>query len=167
MIRATSDDVAHQARVSSTAVLLYLHNRPGRSDETRQRNAQTIRKVGYVPRRSRNGVPNLIGLLVEMLPHSIFSETYSELLQGLERQAHQAGYHVVLKPVGPQGNGSIEQSVVDGHMASLIALGGGDLTNNLHPILLKLAELLVLLDNYLLDSPSNSVVPDTDLGASG
>jgi len=166
MGRATIAQVARAARVSSTAISLYLHNRPGLSDTTRERIARAIRKVGYVPRERRNdSTSKLIALLVEELPDPIFSETYSELVQELERHAHQGGYHVVLKPVGQQANGRIEHLVAGGQMAGLIALGGGDLTDEILATLATLSTPLVLVDNYLIESPTHAVVPDNELGA--
>lgn len=166
MSRATIASVAREAHVSTTAISLYLHERPGLSEETRQRIAQVIEKLGYTQRRQRKGKTTaLIGLLVEELPLPIFSETYSELVRGLERQARQAGYHTLLMPVGPQENTSIPRLVADGQVAGLIALGGGDITDAILAPLVDMPVPLVLVDNYLFTRAANCVLSDNEMGA--
>jgi LacI family transcriptional regulator len=166
MSRSTIADIAREARVSTTAVSLYLNDKPGLGEATRERIAQVIDKLGYVPRGQRRGNASaLIGLLVEKLPLPLFSDTYSELVQGLESQARQLGYHTVLTVVDPQDNSGVPSLITEHQVAGLVALGGGDITDELIAPIADLQMPLVLVDNYLLDRAANCVLPDNEMGA--
>ena len=66
----TIKDVAAAAGVSTAAVSLYLNDRAGISQATRDRIAATIKALGYVPRANgrRGAGEGYVGMLVEELP---------------------------------------------------------------------------------------------------
>ena len=167
MIRPTITDVAREAQVSTTAVSLYLHNKPGLSQATRERIARAVDKLDYVPRGQRKGnASDLIGLLVENLPLPLFSDIfYAEMVQGLESQARQLGYHTVLTVVDPQHNDGVPPLVAERQVAGLVAVGGGDITDEFIASIADTRVPLVLVDNYLLDGVADCVLPDNEMGA--
>jgi LacI family transcriptional regulator len=167
MSRPTIADIAREAQVSTTAVSLYLHNKPGLGEGTRERIAQAVDKLGYMPRGQRRGNASaLIGLLVEELPLPLFSDIfYAEMVQGLESRARQLGYHTVLTVVDPPASNNIPTLVAERQVAGLVAVGGGDLTDEFIASIASLAVPLVLVDNYLLEGAADCVLPDNEMGA--
>src|SRR5258708_14858621 len=98
--RVTLRDVAEAANVSLTAVSFYMNKRAGISDATRKRIAEAIERLGYIPRTAAGTSLGFIGLLIERLPLSPFSDMfYGEVLQGIESQARNLGYNVALMTV--------------------------------------------------------------------
>jgi DNA-binding LacI/PurR family transcriptional regulator len=161
--RVTIQQVAKEASVSVASVSLYLNNKPGLAEDTRDRIASAVRKLGYTPRR-QNGTqvdPSLIGLLVERLPFSMFSELhYGEVLHGMEAQARELGYHlslIVVEPTQPLKQMTERLRYV----AGVIVLGAGDITEAVirqalaeeHAVLLVDVNLPALMvDSVLVDN---------------
>lgn len=167
--KVTIRDVASKAGVSITSVSLYLNDKPGLSDATRERIEEAIRQIDYVPlRRKPNSTPSpvsFVGLLVEKLAVSTFSDMfYGEVLQALERQARALGYSLVLIVVDPKTNlfdMVAEHSDIDG----FIVLGGGDITQDVIRNLAAQERPLLLVDNQSADLKLNCVVADNFTGA--
>src|SRR5690606_829987 len=94
---STIKDVADAAGVSTAAVSLFLNDRPGISQATRDRIAAAIETLGYVPRgsatrRSAGAASNFVSLLVEKLPLSLHSDHfYSAVAQGVQAEAERLG----------------------------------------------------------------------------
>ena len=167
MSRPTITDIAREAQVSAAAVSLYLNNKPGLGHATRERIARTVDRLGYVPRgKKKESSFGLIGLLVEKLPLPLFSDIfYAEMVQGLESQARELGYHTVLMVVNPQDGKDVWRLVTDRHVAGLVVVGGGDVTDELITDIAKLQAPLVLVDNYTLAGAADCVLPDNEMGA--
>jgi LacI family transcriptional regulator len=169
VVNSTIKDVAREAQVSVAAVSLYLNNKPGLSEQTRERIRLVVERLGYVPRRQKaeiNGSRGLIGLLVEKLPLPVFSDLfYAEVVQGIESRARQLGYHTVLAVMDPTENSGIPRVVSERQVEGLIALGGGDLTDQLIVSLAEYQLPVVLVDNYLLEPVVDCVLPDNEMGA--
>lgn len=165
MENPTIKDVAQEAGVSAASISLYLNNKPGLSDATRERIARSIEKLGYVPRTQKMNHLTLIGLLVEKLPLSVFADIfYAEVVQGLESRARQLGYQTVLMISDSQENDGIPRAILEHQVEGLIALGGGDLTDELISRIAGNKIPVVLVDNYLLDGSVDCVLPDNVLG---
>jgi DNA-binding LacI/PurR family transcriptional regulator len=160
--RVTIQDVADEAQVSVTSVSLYLNEKPGLSEVTRERIAKAVEKLGYVPRRQTgNGVdPSLIGLLVERLPFSMFSELhYGEVLHGMEAQAREFGYHLSLIVVEPEE--SLEHMVERiREVAGVVILGAGDITKTVIQTIITEERAVLLVDVNAPELIVNSVLVD-------
>ncbi len=169
MCSPTIKDVARKAQVSVASVSLYLNNKPGLSDLTRERIRLAVEQLGYVPRRQKPGNSSnrgLIGLLVEKLPFPVLSDIfYAEVVQGFESRARQLGYQTVLTVMDPMENEGIPRVVTERQVEGLIAVGGGDLTDQLIAGIAGYRTPVVLVDNYLLDPPVDCVLPDNEMGA--
>ena len=167
MKRVTIRDVALEAGVSVASVSLFLNAKPGIGPETRACIARTIEKLGYVPRGpSQPTTSRMIGLLLENLPFPSFSSSlYLQVLQGFETVARVNDYHTVIISIDITGELEIPKAVVERKYDGLVALGGGDLNDKYLESIESLGTSLVLIDNYSLKRPMNSVVADYELGS--
>jgi LacI family transcriptional regulator len=165
--RITIQQVAKEASVSVTSVSLYLNSKPGLAQGTRDRIASAIRKLGYTPRRQNSAQidPSLIGLLVERLPFSMFSELhYGEILHGMEAQASELGYHLSLIVVEPtQPLEQLNERLRD--VAGIIILGAGDITEGVIRQALAKEHSVLLVDVNLPEIVVDSVLADNVGGA--
>jgi DNA-binding LacI/PurR family transcriptional regulator len=166
--RVTIRDVATEANVSIASVSLYLNGKPGLGEATRQRIEEAVKHLDYNPRRTSAQVSEaqFIGLLVEKLPFSTFSDhAYGEIVQGMEERAREFGYHIVLMVVEP--GTELPRLVAERHrnVAGLAILGGGDITEDVINNLLEESLPVVLVDNYLSEIPVDCVLADNVNGA--
>jgi DNA-binding LacI/PurR family transcriptional regulator len=166
--RVTVRDVAAEANVSIASVSLYLNDKPGLSEATRLRIEQAIKRLGYVPRHNYASAPDaaFIGLLVEKLPFSTFSDMfYGEVIQGMEYRARELGYHIALMVVEPDHRQPRLLAERSKSIHGIIMLGGGDLTGEIIGSLLEEELPAILVDNQLTDLPIDCVVADNLGGA--
>ena len=165
--KATIRDVANRANVSIASVSLYLNEKPGLADATRDRIAEAIESVGYLPRRgSAPTEMRFIGLLIEKLPLSPFSDMfYGEIIQGINTYAEGIGYNIALIVV--EQDQAIPRLLEEhnGGLSGVIVLGAGDINKNIYTALVNEKLPTVLVDNYLPDVPIDAVLPDYISGA--
>jgi DNA-binding LacI/PurR family transcriptional regulator len=165
--KVTIRDVAAQANVSMASVSLYLNEKPGLADVTRDRIADAISHLGYLPRRSTvTADPRYIGLLIEKLPFSPFFDMfYGEVIQGIDAYSKESGYNIALIVV--DADQSVPRLLKDhnGDLAGVVMLGSGDINRKIISAVLKEKLPTVLVDNYLLDVPLDCVLPDYVSGA--
>ena len=167
MSALTIKDVASAAGVSTAAVSLFLNNRPGISQATRERIAATISSLGYTPRSSakRSAVTSFVGLLVEQLPLPLHTDHfYAEVLRGIQEEIDRLGYSLVLS-VFDAAQGALPRVVAEQQVAGLLAIGGGDITDTLLDRLADEAMPLVTIDNQSAQRHIDSVVVDNQWGA--
>src|SRR5260221_2558949 len=163
--RVTLRDVAKAANVSLTAVSFYINERPGISTSTRNRIAAAIEQLGYVPRRNGGSV-GFIGLLIERLPLSPFSDMfYGEVLQGIETRARNLDYNVALMTV--EGSGHLSR-LFEQHASSLVGLvilGGGDNSAEVIESAMQQPIPSILVDTDTSEPRMHSIMPDYIRGA--
>jgi len=98
--RATTADVARQARVSTAAVSYALNGRPGVSEESRRRVVAAAEELGFRPNRLarglRRGKTRVLGLLLA----DIANPYYPEIASGVVEEATSRGYEVFLSHTG-------------------------------------------------------------------
>jgi DNA-binding LacI/PurR family transcriptional regulator len=167
MKRTTIRDVAQEAGVSVASVSLFLNNKPGIGTDTRDSIARAIEKLGYVSRgRSQPATSRMIGLLMESLPFPVFSSSlYLQVLQGFESVARESDYHTVIVSIDTQDRLVVPKAVAECQYNGLVALGGGDLTDDFLESIVCSGVPMVLVDNYSLNRPMHSVVADYELGS--
>lgn len=131
--RVTLRDVAAAANVSVTSVSLYLNDKPGLAQTTRDRIASAISSLGYTPRgENKLSEPAFIGLLIERLPFSPYTDMfYGDVIQGIETQARSLGYNIALITVESGENLSHLLKQYNGMMCGVIVLGSGDIPERL------------------------------------
>jgi LacI family transcriptional regulator len=96
MAEATIRDVARRAQVSVATVSRALNRLENVSEETRNRVADAVRELGYVPHAGARSLSlsrtNAIGVV---LP-DLHGEFFSEIVRGMDRQASRRGYLLLL-----------------------------------------------------------------------
>ncbi len=103
MKQPTQIDVAHRAGVSRATVSYVLNGvtngKVPISDETRRRVLEAIEELGYVPdaraRALRSGDTKTLGLIIPDIRNPHFWET----AEGIEQEARDAGYHLLLSNI--------------------------------------------------------------------
>ena len=96
----TQADVANLAGVSRSTVSIVLNNRRGRAisitEETRCKVVEAAKQLGYEPnalaRSLRSGLSHTIGVLIP----NLYNLHYLELLEGIEQELTDQGYHLAL-----------------------------------------------------------------------
>ena len=164
---ATITDVAKLAGVSPSAVSMYLNNRPGIGVETQARIADAISELGYVPRSNavRRKSKGFIGVLVEKLPTLLTGDLfYADVTNGIQREAERLGYSIAVSVVS-EPTEALPRLVAEDSVMGLLALGGGDITDELLELISKRDMPLVTVDNQSDLQPLNSVVVDNYRGA--
>lgn len=167
MSSPTLKDVADAAGVSIAAVSLFLNDRPGISQTTRERIAAAIRSVGYVPRAAarRTLAGGIISLVVEQLPLPVHTDHfYAGVVHGLQAEAERLGYHLALSIVDPLHQG-LPRAIAEQQAAGVVAVGGGDVTDALIERLAAAGVPLVLVDNTSRLRQVDSVLTDNQYGA--
>jgi len=162
--KATMQDVATEANVSLSSVSLYLNNKPGLGDATRQRIADAVAKLQYMPRKSNGVDSTLIGLLVERLPFSMFSDLhYGEVIHSMEGAARDLGYNLTLIIVEPGQSMPVSERLRN--LGGVVVLGGGDITADVINSAVEVAVSAIMVDVSLPDRPLNCVLVDNVSGA--
>jgi LacI family transcriptional regulator len=96
MADATIRDVARRAQVSVASVSRALNGLANVSDKTRERVADAVRDLGYVPHAGARSLSlarsNAIGVV---LP-DLHGEFFSEIVRGMDREASRRGYLLLL-----------------------------------------------------------------------
>jgi len=162
--RVTIREVAEEAGVSLSTVSLYTQGRDGVGEETGQKIADAISRLGYVRRQrsKRSQKSGFFGLLMENLSLSAFPETlYGAIIRSIETEAKSHGYSMVLSVIEED---VIPRMVENNQVDGLIILGGSPLND---AVALRLAERntpLVLLDNHIPGAAIDSIVPDNEWG---
>lgn len=166
--KVTIRDVAARANVSIASVSLFLNEKPGLGDATRDRIADAIESLGYLPRRAAPiSDPRFIGLLIEKLPLSPFSDMfYGEVIQGIDAYTKEVGYHIALIVV--EKDQPVPRLIEEhnGGLGGIVVLGGGDISQNIITTVVREKLPAVMVDSYMSDVPIDAVLPDYITGAS-
>jgi LacI family transcriptional regulator len=96
MPEATIRDVARRARLSVATVSRALNGFDNVSEQARERVAEAVRELGYVPHAGARSLSlartNAIGVV---LP-DLHGEFFSEIVRGMDREASRRGYLLLL-----------------------------------------------------------------------
>ncbi|MFD1175292.1 LacI family DNA-binding transcriptional regulator [Paenibacillus puldeungensis] len=93
---ATIKDVAQRAEVSVATVSRVLNNLPGYSEDTKQKVMQAIKELGYQPNAIARGLINKRTQTIGVLFPNVSSSFSSEILHGVEEEAHKHNYSVIV-----------------------------------------------------------------------
>ncbi len=92
----TIKDIARKAGVSTTAVSLALNGRPGVSSKTRAKIIKIAKRLNYQPNFAARALISRHSYTIGLILNNITDPFYPELAQGVEEQAHQLGYSLLL-----------------------------------------------------------------------
>lgn len=170
--KVTMTDIAQQSDVSPATVSLVLRDKPGVSDETRQRVLDVAHELGYQLKVSTPAPPahNLsrIGLLLRAregdLPQT--NHFYSSVLAGIEAACRQAHINLLYATMlVDEHNNPLNQPrlLVDETLDGLL-LVGAFLNDRLHTYLEQYPAPMVLVDAYATDESYDAVVSDNLMG---
>jgi LacI family transcriptional regulator len=134
MKRPSQLDVAKAAGVSRTTVSIVLNGVTNGnviiSDETRKRVWDTITELGYVPdaraRALRSGDTKTLGLIIPDIRNPHFWET----AEGVEQEARDAGYHMLLSNIALKSDyvNEVFNDLLHRRIDGLIIMGSFTLT---------------------------------------
>lgn len=135
---ATIRDVAERAQVSVASVSRVLNGLENVSEQTRNRVADAVRALGYVPHAGARSLSlsrtNAIGVV---LP-DLHGEFFSEIMRGMDREASARGYLLLLSNMhagSDQASGALRamRGRVDGLIVMAPHLGEDELAAALPP----------------------------------
>src|SRR3954470_2414970 len=164
---ATLSDVAARAGVSISAVSRVLSDAPSArvSQQTRQRIHEAANELGYRPNFAARALKfartNVVGLVVPDVTNAIFSE----LMRGVEDEAHRRGYMVLLARAESmhEGDDAIPRLIGEGRVdGALVQVGDNMRREDLHSLLE--GSLPVVFVNSVHPQSAGSVVLDDERG---
>lgn len=121
MSDATIRDVARRAQVSVATVSRALNGFDNVSERARERIAEAVRDLGYVPHVGARSLSlartNAIGAV---LP-DLHGEFFSEILRGMDREASRRGYLLLLSNIH-SGPGALALTAMRGRVDGLIVM---------------------------------------------
>jgi LacI family transcriptional regulator len=93
----TISDVARQADVSIATVSRVLNSSPLVSNNTAERVQAAIKQLSFVPHATARGLASRRTRTLGMVLPEIGREYFAPLLRGIESEARQAGYHLLIE----------------------------------------------------------------------
>ncbi len=162
-------DIADRLGVSTATISRALNDKPGVSDELRQRVHELAAELDFAPNMiARNLAGGRTGAVAFILHRQAFPVSsdpfYFLIMRGAERELDKAGYHVVLSTVGNKPDGDNLRVVRERRVDGLI-LAGPDIDPSLVMSLTHLGLPVVLVDNALEHTPMDCVLCDDREGA--
>ena len=89
-------EVARAAGVSTMTVSRALRGIDGVSEPTRRRVAALAREMGYVPNGNARALQATNSRLIGISLPNLFNDVFAQILDGMRRTLHQAGYSTVI-----------------------------------------------------------------------
>lgn len=131
MKKVTIKDIAVKLGISPHSVSKALNNKPGVSEELRQKVKDVARELNYVPNIFGKGLSGKTVKTIGIIVPNDTNPSYSMILSGLGRKASDAGYSIML--CNSYEDPAIERRLirvllekrVDGVILSTVALPGG------------------------------------------
>lgn len=95
-MKVTARDIARKLNVSAAAISMALNNKPGVSEELRQKIIRTAREMGYDFSRieARNHASNAIGFVFFHKNFVFDTPFFTELAQSIETSIKKSGYNL-------------------------------------------------------------------------
>lgn len=171
--KVTIHDIARDSGVSPATVSLALRDKPGISQETRQRVMDTAQRLGYIPKASWPATIHTeihsIGLLLKTRADDVLAtnQFYAPVLAGIEatcRQRHINLFYAHL-PVDEENNLLEPPRLLKQPEAAGLLLVGAHLNNAMLAVFHRQNMPVVLVDAYADGDPFDAVVTDNVTGA--
>jgi LacI family transcriptional regulator len=165
------EQIAADLKVSNASVSRALNDRPGVSQELRDRILRRAHELNYTPSMVARGLATsqtfTLGFFVRQKP-DLSAQTdpfYGQVLQGIEQVLAASDYHVALGVLTPEILNApsdfrfVRERRIDGMM-----LAGPDIPTEFVLAMLQTNIPVVLVDNKLSHSVTNCVNSDDDAG---
>ncbi|MFC7373125.1 LacI family DNA-binding transcriptional regulator [Fictibacillus iocasae] len=104
----TIKDVAKKANVSIATVSRILNGLPGYSEDTKKKVTAAIADLGYQPNAVARGLINRRTQTIGVLFPNVSGMLSSEVLEGVERAAHEAGFSVIVCNTASSGSRTLK-----------------------------------------------------------
>ncbi len=92
----TLKDIAKIVGVAESTVSRAINNKPGVGEETRERIMEIVREYNYKPNQLAQGLAKNQTHLLALLISDLNKPGYTQIIEGVESVANQAGYQVIL-----------------------------------------------------------------------
>lgn len=159
----TSTDVARLANVSQSAVSRTFTPGASVSDKTRDKVMTAARELGYRPnalaRSLTSGRSRIIGLVVAYLENHF----YPIVIEKLSRSLQSRGYHVLLFMTEPGQQDEVIHEILQ-YQVDGVVMASVTLSSHIAEECAAIGVPVVLLNRYIPDSPTSSVVSDNVTG---
>ncbi|MCI0396852.1 MAG: LacI family transcriptional regulator [Chloroflexi bacterium] len=171
--KITISDIARDSGVSPATVSLVLRDKPGISDETRQRVLDTAQRLGYVHKLSWPSTIHAeihsVGLLLKTRPDDILetNQFYAPVLAGIEATCRQRHINLIYAhlPVDEENNLLEPPRLLRRQEAGGLLLVGAHLNEAMLAVFQPQSMPVVLVDAYADGDPFDAVVTDNVAGA--
>lgn len=162
-------EIADMLKVSPATVSLVLNNRPGVSDETRQRVMKLVEEMGYNTNAlSKPALKNNrnIRFVIYKKHGKVMSDTpfFSALIEGIEEEARDDGYNLIVSYVNEQENMMDTIRIINDNPSEGILLLATEMLREDIEKFLQLKHPLVILDNNLNLPGTDTVAIDNVTG---
>lgn len=158
-------DIAAELGISKNAVSLALGNRPGVSQDLRERVLAVSSRMGYrVPQDNRPGEPRKLLIVTPEfnLEDRMF---YSDVYLGIQKQAQVTGHFTMLVGISQPmlDQGELPRALSEHDFDGILCVGV--VPHDYMALLCERAKPLVAVDNFYDDIPVNTVVTANEEGA--
>ena len=96
----TIKDIAKKANVSIATVSRVINDRGGYSEETKQKILTIAHMLGYSPNKSAVSLVSKKSDLIGIIMPQYATTFYGDVISGIEDEAYQRGYNVILTHAG-------------------------------------------------------------------
>lgn len=167
------EDIAKFAGVSISAVSLALNNKPGVSEETREKILKIVNKYGYTHRSMVTKTEDSNSRIIKFLAcinNGIVSDQYQEapffatLLKGLEKECKKLGYALILSSVDLNNLRNEIEKLELNHPSGGIILLGTNLNVQEVQIAKEIQPNIVVVDALFESLDVNCVVMNNIMG---
>lgn len=93
---STIKDIAHEAKVSATAVSLALNNKAGVSEKTRKKIIHIAKRLNYHPNFAAKSLISKRSYTIGLILRNIADPFFPELALGIEGKGTELGYNILL-----------------------------------------------------------------------
>ncbi len=173
MSGVTAKDIAKKLGISTASVSVALNGKPGVSQATRNKILAAAAEMGYYDQKNASAGGKLLCFLIyvdQVVGIAQESTFYTFVLKGIEAQAKQLGYRVLIRYYYANRDFAEQLSDILGDLAGLLILGT-DLTAARKAQLAPLIDgtdfpfPVVMIDNFLCSGCVDCVGNDNLLGA--
>lgn len=164
----SSKELAHLVGVSPSAVSIVLNNKPGVSDETRQRILRAADEYGYEKHKRQITTTKLsiIQLVIYKKGNSkiTLSPLYSSISEGVAYQAQKSGYTLQISYIDDQSDIYNQITALKNCNCDGIILLASEMDEEIMRIFEAVDIPFVVLDNYFENNKYDCIISNNVLG---
>lgn len=98
--RPTLQDIADSLGITKMTVSRYLRQPESVAVETRQKIAEAVERLGYIPNKAPNMLFNARSRAIGVLVPSLTNQVFADVIKGIEQVTDAAGYQTMLAHYG-------------------------------------------------------------------